>query len=344
MPQEQVIDQAEAVDLSMQEAHDMLLARTEKASAPDAEAEDATQAPEVEEGADDAEQQSDESDDAEEATAQEESEEEDSEEPEAQLYVVKVQGEEQQVTLDELLNGYSRTADYQRKTQATAELRKQTEANQQALDAERQSLKAEREWCAQILSQADEAAKAQSEVQVDMAKLKAGDKEEQAKFFERQEARERRQMVAHEQQRVTAAQEQEQAQMQAQAYERITTSLSEPETGLPGWTDPAKRDADIDSMESMLVEMGFQPKALQALSMIEPFVRVAHDALTLRAMKSSKPKLTKKAPAKPPIRAGAASSSTSSRSKELERATKRVSESDSIDNVAELLLLRGRRK
>lgn len=59
---------------------------------------------------------------AEEAESQEE------EVEELPKYRVKVSGEEMEVTLDELLNGYSRTADYQKKTQSLAEQRKVVEA------------------------------------------------------------------------------------------------------------------------------------------------------------------------------------------------------------------------
>ena len=59
---------------------------------------------------------------AEEADSQEE------EVEELPKYRVKVSGEEMEVTLDELLNGYSRTADYQKKTQSLAEQRKAVEA------------------------------------------------------------------------------------------------------------------------------------------------------------------------------------------------------------------------
>ena len=56
-------------------------------------------------------------------------EEEESEQP--QLYTIKVDGEETQVTLEELQNGYSRQRDYTRKTQELAEQRKAIEAKQQ---------------------------------------------------------------------------------------------------------------------------------------------------------------------------------------------------------------------
>ncbi len=56
-------------------------------------------------------------------------EEEESEQP--QLYTIKVDGEDTQVTLEELQNGYSRQRDYTRKTQELAEQRKVIEAQQQ---------------------------------------------------------------------------------------------------------------------------------------------------------------------------------------------------------------------
>ena len=65
---------------------------------------------------------------AEEAESQEE------EVEELPKYRVKVSGEEVEVSLDELLNGYSRTADYQKKTQSLAEQRKAVEADRVKID------------------------------------------------------------------------------------------------------------------------------------------------------------------------------------------------------------------
>lgn len=50
-------------------------------------------------------------------------------------YTVKVNGEEREVPLDELLNGYSRTEDYKAKTAAVAEERRAVEAEKSSLDA-----------------------------------------------------------------------------------------------------------------------------------------------------------------------------------------------------------------
>ena len=57
------------------------------------------------------------------------------EEDETEYFAVKVDGEELQVTFDELRNGYQRDADYRRKTMALSEDRK-------AFDAEREQEKA----------------------------------------------------------------------------------------------------------------------------------------------------------------------------------------------------------
>ena len=55
----------------------------------------------------------------------------------APSYTVKVDGEEVEVNLDELRNGYQRQADYTRKSQSLAEQRKAYEANLQAVQQER---------------------------------------------------------------------------------------------------------------------------------------------------------------------------------------------------------------
>ena len=54
-----------------------------------------------------------------------------------QVYTVKIDGDEHEVTLDELRNGYQRQADYTRKSQSLAEQRKAYEANLEAVQNER---------------------------------------------------------------------------------------------------------------------------------------------------------------------------------------------------------------
>lgn len=80
-------------------------------------------------------------DESNEETTEEQSEldeETEEEEKPAEVYTVKVDGKEVEVTLDELQKGYSRTQDYTRKTQQIAETRKQVEAEASAIRAERE--------------------------------------------------------------------------------------------------------------------------------------------------------------------------------------------------------------
>jgi hypothetical protein len=89
---------------------------------------EAVQAEEVEEYQFDEAESEEQDVSAEEADSQEEVVEE------SPKYRVKANGEELEVTLDELLNGYSRTADYQKKTQSLAEQRKAVEAERIKID------------------------------------------------------------------------------------------------------------------------------------------------------------------------------------------------------------------
>ena len=56
---------------------------------------------------------------------------------ETPVYTVKIDGDEHEVTLDELRNGYQRHADYTRKSQTLAEQRKAYESNLEAVQNER---------------------------------------------------------------------------------------------------------------------------------------------------------------------------------------------------------------
>ena len=63
------------------------------------------------------EEESEESEEVEEDDEEEAEESDEEEEEEPDLFAVKVDGEEIEVTFDELLRGYSRQSDYTRKTQ-----------------------------------------------------------------------------------------------------------------------------------------------------------------------------------------------------------------------------------
>jgi len=95
-------------------------------------------------GGEDSQEQPDAAQEAEEVTQEAQSEDEQSEsdgdvEEQEQVeekprYKVKASGEEIEVTLDDLIKGYQREADYTKKTQTLAEQRKQVEAERQVIE------------------------------------------------------------------------------------------------------------------------------------------------------------------------------------------------------------------
>jgi len=64
--------------------------------------------------------------------------EDEGQDPVEQKFTVKIDGKDTEVSLEDLTNGYSRTADYTRKTQALAQERKEAQAEFDIVRQERQ--------------------------------------------------------------------------------------------------------------------------------------------------------------------------------------------------------------
>lgn len=184
---------------------------------------------------------------------QSELEEDTQDEAEPKVFTVKVDGKEVEVTLEELQKGYSRTQDYTRKTQQIAEMRKATEA-------ELQAVRAEREQYAQLLSALSEQVKTAAEPQIDWDRLYQEDPIEYVRQREvMRENREKAAAIQAEQARLAQLSQQEQMQQLQALKAKESEKLVE---ALPAWKDPAKAKAE----KAMLVEfgqkMGFTPQEL----------------------------------------------------------------------------------
>ena len=143
-----------ALDGSIVEAQEALLSLMdpEEATPETEEAQPAEDVESTEETQDESlEEEPEEEEEAEEA--EEESEEPDEEAEEELLYAVKVDGEEQEVTLDELMKGYSRQSDYTKKTQELSEGRKAIEHLYGQYNAEINAVQQERQQYISALSQ-----------------------------------------------------------------------------------------------------------------------------------------------------------------------------------------------
>jgi len=147
-------------------------------------------------------------------------------------YVIKIDGEEHEVTLEELRNGYQRQADYTRKSQALAEQRKAYEANLQAVQSEREQYG----QALQLVANQQQAELQQYE-NIDWKALKDDDPMEyMEKRLEYQEARERLSRIEVERNRVYEQNKQEYTQRLSQVLQQEATKLSE---ALPEYANPS---------------------------------------------------------------------------------------------------------
>jgi hypothetical protein len=173
---------------------------------------------------------------------------------ESPKYRVKANGEELEVSLDELLNGYSRTADYQKKTQSLAEQRKSVEAERVKIDeaARTTNTYAQRlQVIEQLLSTQDTE---------NLQELKESDPIAYAiKVAERSEREKQLQAVQAERQRVS----QEQQALQGQRlHQHIQAEQEKLKSAIPDFKDEAKADVIRRDIRSYAKSIGFSDQEL----------------------------------------------------------------------------------
>jgi hypothetical protein len=184
---------------------------------------------------------------------QSELEEDTQEDDKPQVFTVKVDGKEIEVSLDELQKGYSRTQDYTRKTQQVAEVRK-------AAEAELQAIRAEREQYAQLLGALSEQVKAAAEPQIDWDRLYREDPIEYVRQREvMRDNKERAAAIEAEQHRLSQIAQEEQAKQLQAVKAKESRALLE---AVPSWKDPAKAKAEKTMLIEFGQKMGFTPQEL----------------------------------------------------------------------------------
>ena len=194
----------------------------------------------------------------EEETPEEQSEEDDQEpeeQEEQQTFTVKIDGKKVSVTLDELQNGYQRFSDYSRKTEQIANVRKQVEAESQAI-------RTEREQYAQLLG-ALQAQLQSSEPQVDLERLYHEDPIEWVRQKEvMRERQEKLGAIQSEQQRLSqVSQYEQQRAMEAQLASQQEALLA----ALPDWKDPKKAKAEKALVIESAKAAGFTDEDLKSV-------------------------------------------------------------------------------
>lgn len=264
---------------------------------------------------------------SEETDPEQSSEEESTEEEEQpQVFTVKVDGKEVEVTLDELQKGYSRTQDYTRKTQQIAEVRKQTEA-------ELQSVRAEREQYAQLLGALQAQVQQAAQPQIDWDRLYQEDPIEWMKQREvMRDNQEKAAAIQSEQQRLAQLSQQEQAQQHQQLLEQEAQALVE---AIPEWKDSKKAQAEKAMLVQFGQKIGFTPDELKNVVDHRAVVMLRKAALydqmmskrgQIKPVTNNGPK-----PAKPGA-AGRVSSNT-----EAMRAQQRLAKTGRVDDAADAI-------
>jgi Tfp pilus assembly protein PilN len=170
-------------------------------------------------------------------------------------YRVKVSGEEVEVSLDELLNGYSRTADYQKKTQSLAEQRKSVEAERIKIDEAAKT----RETYAQRLQVIEQLLQQQDQGQ-DLASLKSEDPIAYAvAMAEKMERDKQLQAVQMEKQRV---QQEQQTHQQTLLQQHIKQEQQKLVEAIPEFKDEVKAEVVRRDIRNYAKSIGFSDQEL----------------------------------------------------------------------------------
>ena len=229
---------------SLGEAHDAILSLLDSAveteESPRREESDEPAEEDQEESEEPSETPEDESDESEEDDEEdgdglEESEEEDeSGDDDIALYTVRVNGEEIEVTEDELVKGYSRQADYTKKTQELSEQRRNIEQLESQYNSQLGQMQQERQQYKDALNQL-----IQQSSNIDWNRLK---EEDPIEFItKRDEYREAQERVRSGQHQYTLEQQKQAGEMQALQQQVLQQEHAQMVEKIPEWGDPTQQ-------------------------------------------------------------------------------------------------------
>ena len=229
---------------------------------------------------------------SEEEEAEEEQSEEDESEEEPEVYAVKVDGEELEVSLDELVQGYSRQSDYTRKTQELASQRDEMTQLQQQWASEISQAQTERQQYIEALGHfvQNSAGVLEQFQNVNWENLRETDPIAfVTKKEEYRDAQDRVRQAQEEQYRVGQQQQQEVAKMRQLAIQEEHTKLV---NAVPEWNDTGKRSKMASELSTYALDQGFSKEELKQLidhrSLIVLMKAQKYDALQKSDVKAKK--------------------------------------------------------
>ena len=208
----------------------------------------------------------------EEEPEEEEEVEEASEEPDEEaeeeelLYAVTVNGEEQEVSLDELMKGYSRQSDYTKKTQDISEQRKEFEELSKQYTEEISQIQNERGQYVQALEQAikNSLAGAEQFANIDWERLRSEDPVEFA--LKKDEYRDLQDKVRQNQEEQASVQQKQQEEYRKNLKEHLKRENDLLLEKMPDWGDPKKQKGIAEGIRSFAQSAGFSDEEIGGLS------------------------------------------------------------------------------
>jgi hypothetical protein len=244
-------------------------------------------------------------------------------------YKIRVDGEEVEVTLEELTKGYSRTADYTRKTQAIAETRKQVEAEAAAA---RQA----REGYSEMLAQLEQVYTEMQPAEPDWATLRQQNPAEYAaQWADHQQRQAELQQIQRERARVQQEQTADQQKQLASLLEEERTRLLEV---IPEWKDAEKAKVEKSDLMKYAMGMGYTEDDLAQVYDHRIMLVLRKAAAYDRIQSKGKEQLAaRQAPAAKVLQPGVRSSQPASQvaqQKSYERARNDLARSGSVQDAA----------
>lgn len=260
-------------------------------------------------------------------------------------YTVKVDGEEQEVTLDELVRGYQRNADYTRKTMKVAEERRELGRLREEAERERAAAEAERRQYATELEAAIPALREQLLQRfggIDWARLAA---EDPVRFAEMSPAFEalsgQLQQAEAMRHRLRQQQRQQERELQQQRLRHRNEQWRALTKHLPELADPATARREVQAMTNYLVNAGYSRSELDRLVDHRDYI-LARKAMLYDRMLESKGKVEAQVRALPKVQRPGAAPSRDDRGRErrsqlMNRLRRTGSTEDAARAIEELL-------
>ena len=259
----------------------------------------------------------------------EETEYQEEETQEPQRFKVKVDNEELEVTLEELQQGYSRTKDYTKKTQALAETRKTVEAERARIEEAKQL----RDTYAQRLEVIEQMLNQPSDNE-NLAELKESDPIGYAiRVAERSEREKQLQAVQAEKQRIAQQQSQEQ---QEQLKAHLANEAQKLKEWIPEFKDEVKADIARKEIKAYAKSIGFSDQELANVYDARA-VQTLYKAMQYEKLMKGKGVATKKVSEAPKtLRSGAAQPQGTSEQEAVKKQFQKLKQSGNKRDAAKL--------